>query len=405
MGVGNVYAELRELLHEYLRPLEMQIQVGPLRAMGDLVEGMVFTGSVQVSNAARLLAASDGSLEYHVKRITLALSNHRWNHEPWARAVLQQRAAWVEPEDLIPIDATELAKPYARCMEHQCIVKDASRVGDPLVPGYWCYGAYHYQPKRGALAPLLLTPYSQSLPGFRSENDCWIKALWQLHQATGDKGLWLMDRGGDRPEILAELLRLQKRWIVRLREDRRLLGPDGTCRPAGVWADEALVTRPERGHAVTLPVSLPPEDIRQSLPPARLFLVIPTYTFWRNGKLDRWVLLTRGLIDDHVGPRQIRHDYAWRWGAEDAKRFLGQIWHAERFLTRSYLALERMLWCLVVAGGFLTLLQREEPELAESLERQVHYWKKPVKIPSYRLARGLLAIAGRHGTPTLQVNA
>ena len=30
--------------------------------------------------------------------------------------------------------------------------------------------------------------------------------------------------------------------------------------------------------------------------------------------------MTCGLIDQHTGPAQTRHDYAWRWRAEDAKR-------------------------------------------------------------------------------------
>jgi hypothetical protein len=76
-------------------------------------------------------------------------------------------------------------------------------------------------------------------------------------------------------------------------------------------------------------------------------------------------------VDQKVEPRQIRYDYALRWRAEDGKRLLGQIWHLERFLTRSFLALERMQWCVVLAGGFVAMLQRHHPRLREMLERQV----------------------------------
>ena len=79
--------------------------------------------------------------------------------------------------------------------------------------------------------------------------------------------------------------------------------------------------------------------------------------------------LVAGQIDQHVGPRQVRHDYALRWRSEDAKRLLGQIWHVEQFLARSFLALERMLWCVVAAGGFLAELEEDEPELAEPLRQ------------------------------------
>jgi hypothetical protein len=133
-----------------------------------------------------------------------------------------------------------------------------------------------------------------------------------------------------------------------------------------------------------------------------LWLVVPTYTF-ADG--DRWLLLTCGLIDHRVGLRQIRHDYALRWRAEDAKRFRGQIWHVERFLTRSFLALERMLCCVVLAGGFLAMLQRDWPSLAEGLMQEVLYLDKPIKLPCYRLARGLVGAAVQSGRMPMLVNA
>jgi len=180
------------------------------------------------------------------------------------------------------------------------------------------------------------------------------------------------------------------------------MGPGGWRHPAGYWADWALAHRPERGRAVTLPVQLPPEDVHQVGEPVPLWLVVPTYTY---GNDERWVLLTRGLIDQHAGPRQVRYDYALRWRAEDGKRFLGQIWHLERFLTRSFVALERMLWCVVLASGFVAMLLREQRRLCELLENEVLYHEKPFKVPGYRLARGLQAVVSRHLGMTMLNNA
>jgi len=388
---------LSALLLDYIKPLGMLEQEGPLRAMREVTAGIVFTGSVQLSNAARLFADSATQLSDGVKRLSLRLADAHWNHQEWAAAVLQHLADAVEQDDLIPIDGTELAKPYARRMQYLGTIRDASRVGDPLVNGYWCFGVHHWKPSCDSLSPLMLRPWSTKQPLFRSENELMDRWFWTLRQATAGRGIWLIDRGGDRPEVFTSLLRLQPRWIVRVRSDRALLGPDGTIRSAGQWADWALANRNERGRAVTLAVQLPADDVRQPDGPQRLWLVVPTYTFLRSGKRERWMLLTRGLIDQHVGPRQVRYHYALRWRAEDGKRFLGQIWHAERFLTRSFLALERMLWCLCLAGGFLAMLRREEPQLTQQLDQEVLYWDKdgPVKIPGYRTARGIQAVALR----------
>ena len=139
--------------------------------------------------------------------------------------------------------------------------------------------------------------------------------------------------------------------------------------------------------------------------PERLWLVVPTYTFGYDEQ--RWLLLTRGLVDQHVGPRQVRHDYALRWRAEDGKRLLGQLWRVERFLTRSFVALERLLWCVVAAAGFLAQLQAEEPVWAERLQKEVIYLKKsqPLRIPGYRLARGLMTLAAQQGYATVAHSA
>jgi hypothetical protein len=252
----------------------------------------------------------------------------------------------------------------------------------------------------------MLRPYSPNQPGYRSENDLIGRWFWTLRQATGGRGIWLIDRGADRPEILSALLRVQKRWIVRLREDRALIGPDGRVMPAGRWAAWALANRPARGNAVTLPVSLPPDDVPQFGAVPNLHLVVPTYTFFRNGKQERWVLLTSGLIGHHVGPRQVRYDYALRWRAEDGKRFLGQVCHVERFMVRSFAAIERVLWCVTLAGGFLSELQRQEPDLSRELQEEVLYWDTDdVVLPVYRLAHGLHTLCTRAGPATLAVNA
>jgi hypothetical protein len=402
MDDKDVFLRVSDLLNDYLKPLGMMRDRGPLRVLRELTHGIVFTGSVQLSNAVRLWARDAGQLRHGVERLSEGLADRHRDHREWAAGVLRLSSEEIEEDDLIPIDATELAKPYARCMQYQSTIRDASRVGDPLVAGYWCFGAYHWQADQACLAPLMLRPYSSRQPDFESENTSFSRWFWALREATAGRGIWLMDRGGDRPSILADLLRVQPRWIIRLRGDRGLIGPDGTRRPANACAEWALQHATERERAVTVPVHLPPADVTQYGQPAPLWLVVPTYTL---GAGERLLLLTCGLVDRQTELRSIRYDYALRWRAEDGKRLLGQIWHVERFLTRSFLALERMLWCVVLAGGFVAMLQRDHPRWRDRLERRVLYHAKDFKILGYRLARGLQAVAIHSGRMTMLNNA
>jgi hypothetical protein len=117
------------------------------------------------------------------------------------------------------------------------------------------------------------------------------------------------------------------------------------------------------------------------------------------------MLLTCGLIGYQVGPRLVRYHYALRWRAEDAKRFLGQVCHVERFLLRSFLAIERMLWCVTLAGGFLSHLQRQEPQLSQQLQEEVVYGEKDFALPVYRLAHAPRTLLIRSGRTIMPVNA
>jgi len=406
MSAGSTGQRLESSLADYCSCVGLEAKPGLARALLELVEGIVWGASVQLTNAARRYCKDAGELHAAGKRLSARLSDAKVDHHPWLKGLWAYQAGFVKDLDPIAIDATELAKPYARQMEFQCLVQDASakaRAGSkeaPLVPGYWVLGAYHWQEQGRILSPLMLVPYSQSLPGFKSENDCWQKAFYDLKAATGGRGVWVMDRGGDRPEVFKPLLLIQRRWIVRLRQDRKLVGSDGTVGSAGAWAEQALLTRPERGRCVTLAVKLPPEVDPTGTP---LHLVVTTYRFGK--KHEPLMLLTRGLIGQHVGPRQIRRMYARRWRAEDAKRFFGQLWHVERFLTRSYVALERMLGCVTAAGGFLADLQRANPDLANELQKEVTYLDDQEKVPCYRLARGIQALALRRFPPGVLQNA
>jgi hypothetical protein len=407
MSAGSARHRVEAMLADYCQFIGLAGQPGLVRVLRDLVEGIVWSCSVQLTNAARRYCREPKKLEKAVKRMSDHLGDRHVDHRAWLRVVWAYQGSFVGEFDPIAVDATELAKPYARQMEYQCIVRDGSgraKAGghdEPLVPGYWVLGAYHWQEKGRILSPLLLMPYSQNLPEFVSENDCWQKGFYELVRATGGRGVWVLDRGNDRPEILKTLLMCQKRWIVRLRDDRALVGPDGTERSAEVWAQEALLTRPERGRSVTLPVRWRLEKGRLS---EKLHLVVTTYRVGK--KRERLILLTRGLISQRVGPRQVRRFYARRWRAEDAKRFFGQLWHVERFLTRSYVALERMLGCVTCAGGFLAELQRDNPDLARELQEQgVLYTTQQEKVPCYRLARGIEALALRRDPPSMLQNA
>jgi hypothetical protein len=395
MSAGMLFKKFSARLKEFLEPFVRPLPPAPARVVHELVAGTVFTGSVQLTNAARLFAQSSNQLQRGVERMSQHLADPHWDHRPLQEVLLHQQAQDLDDDTLLPIDLTDLAKPYARHMEYLATVRDASDLDTRRVPGYWCFQAYRFDADREQLAPMMVFPFSQNQPNFRSENQVLREAFWPIRQATGGRGIWVMDRGFDRKEVMEPLLRLKVRWIIRQRGDRHVIGPDGSLRSTQDWADYALKTRLERGRAVTLPVRL-------RWNPTPLWLVIPT---WQPPDGQRHILLTCGLVDQRCGPRQIRHHYAYRWRAEDGARFFGQVFRFERFLVRRFVAIYRTVLIAAVAFAFLSELLQDQDPLTDAAMHRIVRWKKEWEIPIYRLADGIRAVAAEAGIATIANNA
>jgi hypothetical protein len=66
-------------------------------------------------------------------------------------------------------------------------------------------------------------PYSQDAPDFVSENEEILKGVECVREKTEGRGIWMMDRGGDRGELMIPFLDRQMRFIIRLKGDRNVI--------------------------------------------------------------------------------------------------------------------------------------------------------------------------------------
>src|SRR5438874_13692765 len=97
--VANAYGRVWSSLREYVRPLGMLCEAGPLRVMRELTAGIVFTGSVQLTNAARLFATTRNQLAGAVERMGGHLADEKWDDRGWVGAGLPPQAAAVGQDE------------------------------------------------------------------------------------------------------------------------------------------------------------------------------------------------------------------------------------------------------------------------------------------------------------------
>ena len=115
---------------------------------------------------------------------------------------------------------SDIAKPYAEKMQYLARVRDGS--SGAIADGYWLCQVVAVENEDNAIVPLYSTLYSQRAPDFVSENAELKVAMAAVSAAGEGRGVWVVDRGGDRGEIYADLLAAGRSFIIRQKGDRHL---------------------------------------------------------------------------------------------------------------------------------------------------------------------------------------
>jgi len=135
--------------------------------------------------------------------------------------IVAQAARRIGEETLIVIDPTAVRKPCAQVTTYLARVRDGS-TGE-LANGYWCGVALACEPASRKVIPLLQQLWSAHAPDFVSENTQLLRMIDTIAGATAGRGIYVLDRGGDRSRLYLPLLERGLRFIVRLVGNRHLI--------------------------------------------------------------------------------------------------------------------------------------------------------------------------------------
>jgi hypothetical protein len=340
-----------------------------------MVPGLAIGGHVHLSKVARAISAGDANIHGVEKRLSVHLGSEHWDASPLADELLSRSARMVGDDGLITADLTDLAKPYARKMEGLGRVHDGSDPGQRIVSGYMVFEAY-VRLGKWQLFPLVLEPLKTYSGAPTSENAEISAHVLRIHEATGGKGTWLLDRGFDRHELMVPWLRKQVAFVIRQRGDRHVvLGTGRTLAITELAAELKPSAQPRRwpkggctiSHEVTLPQA----------PEHRLLLVV----HWRRSLQSEPLLLLVSPTARRPGrqPKWFVKAYGKRWGVEDATWALKQRLHLESFLVRTWMSLRRLLWLVAWTFFWLNLWGDCRYErLCETLLN--HPWRLPKEV-------------------------
>jgi hypothetical protein len=396
MQGSKVAIKLREKIVHFSGELSKGLPKTAQRFVSEMAYGIQAKQSVVLTEIARALEEpisikkSEARLSRQLARGGLAtiLQDN----------LLAHAASRIKKDTLLIIDPSDITKKYARKMQYLATVRDGSE--GQLADGYWVCNVIGAELNHSGIIPLYQHLYSAEAPDFVSENDEILRCVDLICKHIGPFGIWVMDRGGDRSNLIEPLLQREKRFLIRLVGDRHLIFAhrptlarqlaDGCpCRH-----EKAIVKKDgnqERVYHLNF-------GFRKVLFPGhdeQLYLLVV-----RGLGKDPLMLLTNVVLTrSHKLLWKMIRSYFRRWAIEDTIRFWKQSYDVENIRVLGYTSLQNAMSLVSIVSYFAAVVL----DMGSKLQLTAAYVLKSAKrvfgIPEFRyyaIADGLRAIFTRH---------
>lgn len=265
--------------------------------------------------------------------------------------VVKHASRCVHQDTLIVVDPTDIRKRYARRMQYLARIRDGST--GQLCDGYWGCVAVACEPRSRRVIPIHQRLWSSKAPDFISENEQLLQIITMTAKATNKRGIYVMDRGGDRNKLYNPLLDLQLRFIMRLVGSRHLLFR-GRARVASELA-------------AGCPMAYAETIVKEEHSEERIYRI--EYGFRRvklpGRKAQLYLVVIKGfgqepiLLLTNVAVKKTRQSlefivqaYTARWLVEETIRFIKQSYRLENMRSLKYQRLRNMTALVLAAAYF-----------------------------------------------------
>ncbi len=227
MNFSHLANKLRSKITKFSGILLRDLDKTAGRFVKEAVYGIMASQSVMLTEIGRQLESS-----VPLKKIEERFSRQLIKPRIWDRLherILSLASNRVKEKTLLILDLSDLKKKYAEKMEYLALVRDGSEGGE-IVDGYWTNQVVASDVDSNEITPLYMSLYSQNSPDFISENVEILKAIDQVGTAVQNRGIWVIDRGGDRDALFEPLLQKQRDFIIRMVGTRDVIHQGETVR-------------------------------------------------------------------------------------------------------------------------------------------------------------------------------
>jgi hypothetical protein len=347
-----------------------------------MVFGIQARGSVRLTEVGRALGEKI-SLKKTEERLSRQLGR-RGLERRIQRRLIEQAAPRIEDDTLLVLDLSDVTKKYAEKMENMGRVRDGSE--KDLGWGYWTLNIVGANTKGTKLVPLYGRLFSHAVEGHESENMEIRDAIKEVAEVMGRRGIWVMDRGGDRRHLYQYLLPNKHRFLIRVRADRGLRTSQGTssaldlARSCPMLFHETLV-KEEAGQERLVHLACGMRKVRLPDRKEELTLVVVK----GFGEEPLMLLTNLALRRSRKSVWHVVQSYITRWRIEDVIRFVKQSYRLEDMRCLTYHRLQALMALVTAAAFFAAVYLGLRMKLRVLAGHVLRASKRVFGIPDFRL--------------------
>jgi hypothetical protein len=310
----------------------------------------------------------------------------------------------VTSRTVLCLDLSDVRKEYAQKMEYLDEVYDGS--SGEVHQGYWLCEVTAAQVHSHEIVPLYQKLYSPEAPEFQGENAELLGAVEWVETFVGGRGIWVIDRGGDRRHLWERLLERGSRLVIRSTGKRAVIDRrhlKGTVKEVAGRCRLRFATKVihlQDGKEKTYHLHYGAEPVWLPGRKEKLLLVVVA-GFGQEPLLLLTNLVARARDSESLW--WIVQIYLTRWKIEETFRFLKQSYNLEDLRVLSYQRLQNLVALVALAAYFATTFLGQKMKLRLITEKLLIISARFFGIPLfcfYALAEGIRQVLSQGRPPT-----
>ena len=374
-----------KFLKDFSRPEQKWIK--------DIYRGILKTQDVKLSEIARSIK---GNVRLIENRLSMNLQTKDISSEIY-NSYLPYIKDMIKEDTFISLDLSDVNKRYAKSMEHLCKAWDGSE-GEANT-GYWLISLIAHNEEKENIIPLYKELYSTISPDFESENTTILNAIETVKRGIGNKGIIMIDRGGDREILFRELDSKnggRYRFLIRINSEKRHLEVGGKklypIEVFRIYKYKARFKKKKDGQEEV-------KKIRYTFQKVRIPDIDRDFTLIGVLGLgnEPLFLITNIEIKDRRKALWLIKGYLSRWIIEESFRWVKQAYNVEDIRVQKYKSLRNIITILLLIFAFLTIHLLLNPRM-----RFLFSWtyktsqrlRDDIKFVLYALSRGVSELFG-----------